>query len=500
MSARRQVIYRFLDWRVYPAGNRLWCADRDVQLTPKAMDVLCRLLEGSGRVVSKRELLDDLWSGRPVTDDALTVTVYELRKARGDRARQPTFIQTVVRRGYRFLPEVTVETPEPGSLGAGGAPSPAASTAANPSVPSGPASRSFRWRAPGRPLAASLLAAGLLAGVLVTGGSVAASRALAPRVETSTLQETWAEALLEASRRDLDRRTAESLTAAERRYLEVERSRPDDVRAQAGLARVAAMRADLRLGDRFELYFEARMRAEQALAAAPDEVDALLALSSAQRLLEWDPQAAGRSLDAALAADPGHPDVHQIRSWWLSAEGQHGEAVAAARRALELAPRSLTKRADLAFILVMAGHFDDGAAEARAVLDEDPGTGAAWGALIRARLGVGDLDGALRLHLEMLAAYGATPEALEPWRALGREEGYWAFAGDLLDATAPDDALVHRAAAFAQLGESDRALALLERAAERRDWEVLWLEALPELAPLHAEERFQALLALPGVG
>ncbi|MEO1368637.1 MAG: winged helix-turn-helix domain-containing protein, partial [Acidobacteriota bacterium] len=358
MSERRQVIYRFLDWRAEPAGNRLWCADRDVQLTPKAMDVLCRLLDGAGRVVTKRELLDDVWSGRGVTDDALTVTIYELRKALGDRARQPTFIQTVVRRGYRFLPEVTVETP------------PAPAPVERATAPSA-ATRDPRWRAPGRLLAAALLAAGL-----VTGGSVAASRALAPQVEPAFAAESWTAALLEASRRDLDLRTAESLAAAERRYLEVERSRPDDVRAQAGLARVAAMRADLRLGDRFELYFEARKRAEHALATAPDEVDALLALSSAQRLLEWDAAAAGRSLDAALAADPRHPDVHQVRSWWLSARGEHGEAVAAARRAVELSPRSSTKRADLAFVLVMAGRFDEGAAEALAVLDGDPGTGA----------------------------------------------------------------------------------------------------------------------------
>ncbi|MEM1182832.1 MAG: transcriptional regulator, partial [Acidobacteriota bacterium] len=100
--------YRFLDWRAEPAGNRLRRGDRDVHLTPKAMDVLCRLLAEPGQVVSKRALLDDVWGGQAVTDDALVVTIYELRKALGDRARQPTYVQTVVRRGYRFLPEVAV--------------------------------------------------------------------------------------------------------------------------------------------------------------------------------------------------------------------------------------------------------------------------------------------------------------------------------------------------------------------------------------------------------
>ncbi|MEM1182390.1 MAG: tetratricopeptide repeat protein [Acidobacteriota bacterium] len=329
---------------------------------------------------------------------------------------------------------------------------------------------------------------------------MAASRALAPSTfagSTRTAVEAkapWVDAVLEAARRDLNRRTATGLDAAARRYSEIERQWPQDPRAQAGLARVAALRADLRLGDRFALYFESRSRAERALAREPTQVDALLALSSAQRLLEWDAAAAGRSLEAALAVAAHDPDVHQVRAWWLSAAGRHREAIDAATRASALAPGSATKRSDLAFVLTMAGRFDAAAAEARAVLDANPREGAAWGALLRSRLGAGDLDGALDLHLDMLRTYGVPPEAVARWRAVGEAEGYWAFSSRWLESVPSERLLIARAAALAHLGQLDRAFGLVERAVERRDWEALWLESLPELAPLHRDGRFQQLL------
>jgi DNA-binding winged helix-turn-helix (wHTH) protein/predicted ATPase len=78
-------------------------AEQEVHLTPKALSVLCALAERPGEVVTKEELFRTVWSDTAVSDSALTSCIQELRQALHDQARRPEFIQTLNRRGYRFL-------------------------------------------------------------------------------------------------------------------------------------------------------------------------------------------------------------------------------------------------------------------------------------------------------------------------------------------------------------------------------------------------------------
>jgi len=70
-----------------------------VPLTPKAFDVLAYLATNAGRLVSKQELLNSLWDDVLVSDASLVVCIREIRKALGDKARSPRFIETAHRRG-----------------------------------------------------------------------------------------------------------------------------------------------------------------------------------------------------------------------------------------------------------------------------------------------------------------------------------------------------------------------------------------------------------------
>ncbi|MDJ0938306.1 MAG: winged helix-turn-helix domain-containing protein [Woeseiaceae bacterium] len=81
-----------------------------VPLKPKAYDLLCKLLAEPDRVVSKDELLDYLWPRQDVGEANLTQTIYELRQALGETARDASWIETVPRRGYRFKGGVSVLT------------------------------------------------------------------------------------------------------------------------------------------------------------------------------------------------------------------------------------------------------------------------------------------------------------------------------------------------------------------------------------------------------
>src|SRR5580765_896240 len=74
-----------------------------VHLSPKAYDVLVALVRQRGRLVTKDELLKRLWPESFVEEGSLNVYVSALRKALGEDARRPTYIETVARSGYRFI-------------------------------------------------------------------------------------------------------------------------------------------------------------------------------------------------------------------------------------------------------------------------------------------------------------------------------------------------------------------------------------------------------------
>jgi TolB-like protein/DNA-binding winged helix-turn-helix (wHTH) protein len=95
------------DWTVEPAANRLFRGDKEVRVEPKAMRVLTYLVERRGEVVSRHDLETQVWSGMIVTDDAVTNTVIKLRRALGDNARSPRYIETIAKTGYRLIAETS---------------------------------------------------------------------------------------------------------------------------------------------------------------------------------------------------------------------------------------------------------------------------------------------------------------------------------------------------------------------------------------------------------
>ena len=96
----------FAQYRLDLPNAQLWRGKRSIPLTNKAFVVLRYLVEHAGQVVSKAELFAALWPGTAVSDGALTFCIVETRKALGDNAKTPRFIETVHRRGYRFIEKV----------------------------------------------------------------------------------------------------------------------------------------------------------------------------------------------------------------------------------------------------------------------------------------------------------------------------------------------------------------------------------------------------------
>ena len=82
---------------------------QELRITPKSLSVLCFLAERAGQVVTKEEIFHAVWPDTTVSDSALTSCVQELRHAFRDHARQPRFIETLHRRGYRFIAQTSAD-------------------------------------------------------------------------------------------------------------------------------------------------------------------------------------------------------------------------------------------------------------------------------------------------------------------------------------------------------------------------------------------------------
>ena len=105
------MTYRFGPYTLDPAAYRLVRDTDIVQLSPKIIDLLFYLVARQPALVSKEDLFKALWPDVAVTDNALTQAVSELRQALGDDPSKPVYVQTVARRGYRFIAPVTTTAP-----------------------------------------------------------------------------------------------------------------------------------------------------------------------------------------------------------------------------------------------------------------------------------------------------------------------------------------------------------------------------------------------------
>ena len=98
--------FRIAGCRVDPSTLRVICAGQDTRLESKAMQMLVYLADNAGRVVSRDELEEQIWSGRVVTGDVVTNTIAKLRRVFKDDARNPHVIETVPKTGYRLIAQV----------------------------------------------------------------------------------------------------------------------------------------------------------------------------------------------------------------------------------------------------------------------------------------------------------------------------------------------------------------------------------------------------------
>src|SRR5262245_43489148 len=106
MERKDSPRYRFGPYVLDRHERQLRLDGVPVSLTPKAFDTLVVLVEQSGRVVTKDHLLQQVWPNVTVEESTLAQNISTIRKALGENAADPQYIETVAKHGYRFVADV----------------------------------------------------------------------------------------------------------------------------------------------------------------------------------------------------------------------------------------------------------------------------------------------------------------------------------------------------------------------------------------------------------
>lgn len=160
MPTEIKTFYEFGNFRCDPREHLLLCQGKPVSLSPKSFEILIVLLQSKGRLLTKDELMQQVWPDSFVEESNLTVNISALRRALGESAAGQQFIETVPRRGYRFLAPVTERQEDGKSVQPEHAPAPLSA------APILAPLRSYRWW----PAAGLVLIAAMVA-VLVSSRS-----------------------------------------------------------------------------------------------------------------------------------------------------------------------------------------------------------------------------------------------------------------------------------------------------------------------------------------
>lgn len=100
------------DWEVLPNEGVIRRGAEEIRPEPQTWRVLNALAMRDGKLVTRDDLVQEVWDGRAVADDPINRAIREVRKCFGDSARNPSYVETLAKRGYRLLRPVELHTPE----------------------------------------------------------------------------------------------------------------------------------------------------------------------------------------------------------------------------------------------------------------------------------------------------------------------------------------------------------------------------------------------------
>lgn len=435
-----EAILRFGPYELDVDSVELRRAGRKVRLPLQPARVLCLLATRHGHLVTREEIRALLWGDGTFVDTEIGLNhcVNEIRAALRDSARAPRYVETLPRRGYRFI----------ATLSGDGTSSPAT-----------PEPRPVRPEA----REAFLHAERLLRDEMPLGGRI--------------------------------------LPSAERLFEEAVRIDPEFAAAWGSLAGNRAWQAYLGLRPHSELLAGAREAARRALALDETVAKAWGALGVVSLYFDWDFPTAKDRLERALALAPHDPGIRHAYSDYFVVMGRADESLEEVLFAREQNPDSWHARVFLPGHLVAARRFEDAIREARGILEAFPDARNARHFLARSLWMTGRHEDAVA-ELGPLWGPGSEAARVlaEALRREG-PTGAMKALGDHLSGPSRGNAVnaTEIAACYAAAGEADAALAWLEKAFACRAPALLHVPVDPFFDPIRSDPRLESLCLRVGL-
>lgn len=475
--------FSFDGWTLRRATGELLRDGRRTRLQQQPLAVLEELLQRPGELVTRTELTARLWPRGVVDfDTALNSAVRRLRTALDDHAEAPRYIETIPRRGYRFIGklETVGNRAASESLTEWSPPPPAATVKGRLAIVMSAAVAAVAV------VAAAVFAAGVKRDEPPTPEPLAPVSAPSEAADQFRLAEHF-----------FQRRGPGDLDRARLHYERALELEPDHAAALAGLAAVYWIETVEGRIDPQQGLSRLRDAAERALALDPTLANAHLRLSQYRSVVGDRVESAFHARMAAALA-PNDPLVLAFAASWAARDGRLEEAVELQRRALELEPLSRVTRYNLAWLLLMSGQTGEAGRQLRSLHELAPEDEEPDEAFVMVLV----LEGRAEEALELVREW---PDGRERWQwmamtqhGLGRTEESEQARQALVDCCGNDDPL-RVAEVHAFRGEPDAAFDWLRQGAAelgRPPWQAgtrraAWVAIRsPLLTSLHDDPRW----------
>ena len=477
MSNPDNHLYEFGPFRLDPIQRSLLRAEEQVRLPPMVFDLLLFLVQRSGQLVKKDEITNHLWPDTYVEEGNLTNNISILRKELGDNGKDPKYVETVPKYGYRFVASVKV-------LNRGKA-----------ETPKRHATTRFKVV--------------VIASVFASLVLVVAFYLWRGRKPSQYTQNTDAYQAYMRGRYFWGKRDAENLKKAIDEFKQALTLDNKYALAFAGLADCYNLLPSYGSLSPVEAYPRARDAATKALEIDGTIAEAHVALGRIKANYDWDWPGAEVEFKRAIEINPNYSGAHYFYALnYLVPMGRLDEAAAELRRALELDQFSLIVNTNLGLILYYQGRYDEAIAQYRSALELEQRSVTARLRLIDVYAQIGKFDEALAEHELIVEPRGSeNPKYLKQLReALHQSgpQGYWRTrleqAKEKTKAKAEYVPPTSVAGFAARLGDKEQAFEWLEKAYQERDEGLTRLKLDPRYQNLRSDPRYAGLLRRINLG
>jgi DNA-binding winged helix-turn-helix (wHTH) protein/Flp pilus assembly protein TadD len=486
MASAVAKIYEFGHFRFDARRLHLEHDHRSIPLPSKSLETLRILLERQGQVVTRENLLEEVWANSFVEDANLTVAVSTLRKSLSCLDANETYIETVPRLGYRFVAEAVKKT----------------EVAELPIVIGRHAVEQFTVeRRTAKRFSRVWLAVGLLGILAATAFGIWFGNERLSKKSQAAIVAPASEAF--AKGRDLlqKRQVCESIP-----YFREAVSIDDHF--AAGYANMAAAMAMC------DFMPEADSTIARALELDPHSADAQAAYGFIKMFRHQDWNGAETALRRAVALDPNSAQAHHWLGVCLSIRGRTREASGEMIRAVEIEPDSALYHADLGQVYYFDRRYDLASYECQKALDLDPKFIFTNKYLSDIYLAIGDEKKAFEYLMEQARIFSSNVENIRRSQEIFDRQGYRglneAYINYLLDrlnsANIHDQAMFRLAIAdtYAAMGDAPNTLHWLEETMKSPPdlypFSIAYIGVDPRYAPVREDPRFRSILQKINLG